>query len=306
MESIREFLNKYHLSDKNLDNYDKDTIERLANILNGRITDPHLDNNSLKYAAIYYHYHIKDYKSAEKYYLIDIDNGYVSSMNSLGIMYRKQQKYEIAEKYFLMAIENGYEPSMSSLANLYYEQKRYELAEKYYLMAIEKGQMHSVNNLAASFDHQNQQQQAEKYYLIAIDINGDTNAMSNLARLYSRQNQRELADLYYLMAIDKGNVSNISEYIKNFIKYKKDDLKIYNALTKINNTNNVVVKTKMLELEKNYRIHCFKNRKIFLSKIDECPICFDTVLLIPFDCAHYMCCDCYVNIVRCPICRFPL
>lgn len=46
-----------------------------------------------------------------------------------------------------------------------------------------------------------------------------------------------------------------------------------------------IVKTKI------NKIHCFKNRKILLSKIDECPICFDRL------------CTLYVNIVRCPICR---
>jgi TPR repeat protein len=41
----------------------------------------------------------KNYKEAEKYYLIAIDEGYNPALNNLGIVYDELQNYELAEKY---------------------------------------------------------------------------------------------------------------------------------------------------------------------------------------------------------------
>lgn len=48
---------------------------------------------------------------------------------------------------------------------------------------------------------------------------------------------------------------------------------------------------------------CFENKKNLLSKIDKCPICLDTKLTIPKECAHHYCCDCFVKIDTCAICK---
>lgn len=51
------------------------------------------------------------------------------------------------------------------------------------------------------------------------------------------------------------------------------------------------------------KIVCFENKKKSLSKIDECPICYENTNVIPRECAHYYCYNCYVEQKECAICR---
>jgi hypothetical protein len=75
-------------------------------------------------------------------------------------------------------------------------------------------------------------------------------------------------------------------------------LQLYNALFRITEQNDPVKQT-IRELEIDQQIRYFKNKKDNLSKKAECPICYDELMLIPRECAHYYCPDCYVRIDRC-------
>jgi|SaaInlStandDraft_4_1057021.scaffolds.fasta_scaffold03736_3 hypothetical protein len=80
-------------------------------------------------------------------------------------------------------------------------------------------------------------------------------------------------------------------------------LQDYNLLTKLGNYEHIN-KIKM-RFETKYHIHCFKNKCNLLSKIGECPICFNSdVKMIPTECAHYYCIECYVTLnARCCLCN---
>lgn len=151
------------------------------------------------------------------------------------------------------------------MANLYEEQKKYKLAEEYHLMAIEK-------DIVVSMD--------------------------DLATLYQEQGKYELSEKYYLMAIEKGYTVSIDKLECLFDKYKNNDLRLYHALICANKSDSVNIEIQ--KLEKIYKIQCFKNKKNLLGKIDKCPICFESTLLIPYECAHYICCSCYM--IDCSIC----
>ena len=158
--------------------------------------------------------------------------------------------------------------TLNNLGTVYYNIAKYELAEKYYLMAIDKG-----NNSGAVHD--------------------------NLANVYYKQNKYELAKEYYLISIEKGYHRGILDLEQ---LYKKNSLRLYHTLIKISNKNDLI-NNKINELRKDKSIICFENKKNIFSKVEECPICFEIIILIPRECTHYYCCDCFVKINECAICR---
>jgi hypothetical protein len=86
--------------------------------------------------------------------------------------------------------------------------------------------------------------------------------------------------------------------------YGSNKLKLYNSLIK--NKLCELIDNKIIELKNNKVINNYINKiKLYseLNFIKECCICSNTKLNIIFDCAHYVCIDCYVEIDKCPICR---
>ena len=63
-----------------------------------------------------------------------------------------------------------------------------------------------------------------------------------------------------------------------------------------------IIITELTRLRKLYEVKCFENKIRLLSKHDECMICTETAVLIPRECAHYYCTDCYVKLDKCAIC----
>ena len=78
------------------------------------------------------------------------------------------------------------------------------------------------------------------------------------------------------------------------------NIQLYSTLTKLQTSE--VIKKKLDELKKVYAVKCFDNKIKFLSKNDECMICRETAILIPRECTHYYCIDCYVKLVKCALC----
>lgn len=268
---LQKFFDDYKITD-NLNNYSDNLITRLANIIN----DPenmqyyaHFDNEEISTIVHYYglchQYITKNVKKSIKYYLISAKKGNIYSTYNLANIYRDINKSELAEKYYLMAINKEFIPAMNELAYMYQNQNKIELSEKYYLMAIAKGNILSLHNLAILYhDHKN----------------------------------LELAEKYYLMAIEKGLIDSFNCLS---VIYARNILKLYHKLKDINN---VVIKNEINKLEKTYEIFCFNNKKRFLSKKDICPICLnENIDVIPKECAHFYCHDCYIEFDECQICK---
>ena len=131
--------------------------------------------------AVLYEEQFKDFKKAEKYYLMAIENKNAGAMNNLAVLFEEQFKdFKKAEKYYLMAIKQKNEDAIFRLAFLYqYDLKNYSKAEKYYLMAVENKNTIAMYNLALLYEEQfNNFKKAKTYYFMAIE-NDFKNYMEN-------------------------------------------------------------------------------------------------------------------------------
>jgi tetratricopeptide (TPR) repeat protein len=238
----------------------------------------------------------KKYDQAERYYLQAIDLGNINAMHNLGCMYEEIKKYDQAERYFLMAIEKGHINSMNDLGYMYGELKKYDQAERYYLMAIEKGDIYAMHSLGWLYKEIKKYDQAEQYYLMAVE-NGNINAMHNLGYMYKEIGKYDQAERYYLMTLSKGS-DDLEPTIRCLDNLIDNPLKLFVVLDRLKSSNDVVVQ-KLKELMNNQTVRYFANKRNRLSKDGECPVCYDERRLIPRECAHYYCEDCYVRIERC-------
>ena len=182
METIKCFLDEYNLHDSQSKNYCNETINDIAQILNGIIKESYDKELYCNYSGMYYRYKIKDFKLAEKYYLMAIEKDFVSSMNNLRCMYCDQEKYDLAKKYLLMAIDKNNRRAMNNLGYMYTKLKQYDLAEKYYLLAIERDNTNAMNNLGVLYQQREQYEIAEKYYTMAVEKN-NSNKLFNRCML---------------------------------------------------------------------------------------------------------------------------
>lgn len=194
-----------------------------------------------KTIAEIYDIFIKDFKKAEKYYLMAVEKNQSEAMSNLALLYQIELKDLIkAEKYFLMAIEKGNNIALYNLGLLYQtELKDNKKAEKYYLKAIEKEDSNAMNNLALLYEKQlKDYNKAEKYYLMAID-KGDSFPLINLALLYETElKDYKKAEKYYLIAVEKGYLDAIFNlallYTKEFKDFEKAEKYYLKAIEKDN------------------------------------------------------------------------
>jgi TPR repeat protein/nucleoside-triphosphatase THEP1 len=170
----------------------------------------------------------KNFKKAEKYYLMAIEHKDTEAMFALALLYKNEyQDFKKAEKYYLIATENKNTKAMNALGWLYQNNyKDFKKAEKYYLMAIENKDTKAMNNLGWLYINEFKDfKKAEKYLLIATK-NKNTNAMNNLGRLYINEfNDFKKAEKYYLMAIENKDTKAIYNlgwlYQNKYQDYKK-------------------------------------------------------------------------------------
>ncbi|NOQ26626.1 MAG: tetratricopeptide repeat protein [Bacteroidales bacterium] len=159
--------------------------------------------------AVIYQSEFKEFKKAEKYYLVAVEKGYAEAMNNLASLYQSEFKeFKKAEKYYQLAVEKSDAEAMNNLALLYEaEFKDFKKAEKYYLMAIEKDHADAMNNLALLYKSEFKEiKKAVKYFLLAIEKEY-VDAMFNLAALYETEfKDFKKAQKYYLLAVEKGDV----------------------------------------------------------------------------------------------------
>jgi hypothetical protein len=327
IKSIAEFIDKYAIDIVIPDGLSADYIIK---VLNGYKT------RTPKYygfRGIYYRHVEKNYDLMKKYYLMAIEQGCVQAICNLGRYYQHIEKnYDLMKKYYLMAIELNYYRAMSCIG-YYYQMTEinYELMKKYYITAIEQGNdAIAMNNLGYYYhDAEINYDLMKKYYLMAIEL-GDLTAMINLGNYYADiELNNELTKKYYLMAykrndldamINLGNYYHTKEpnyelcikYYKQAVEHEKmSETKIIIGLRFMNLKNWYIsqqINYKIPGKEETNEIKIMRNKINLSSKIQKCPICLEEgVKCIPYDCCHYNCIQCYIQIKTstrvCPICR---
>jgi len=298
--TIEEF-SKQHKLFFNFDKIQKEKHDKyrntITNIINGKIDKTYLEDINLStYIGLYYEHILKDKIMAEKYYLQQIEKGNNKPLYRLGKLYESQNKIDLAIKYYKLAIEKDNSKAANSLGRIYYAQNKMELAKNCYHIAIKNNNTNALNNLGFLYCKQEKYDLAEECYKTAIKEN-NIYAMHNLAHMYKIQEKKELAAEYYFLAIKNG-IDSTKE-----IKKLLTDLKLYNMLYKSKIQNKIITKL-MTDLRKNKTVHNFANKLLFNNKVDECIICKDEKSVVPLDCAHFYCSDCYAHIYPvCAVCR---
>lgn len=201
------------------------------------------EEDGVKFYIIGFFYdELKNYKEAEKYYLLGVAKGHVDSIYNLANIYLSKGNYDKAEKYYLLVIKNGSVKAMCNLGLLYQNQSRFEEAEKYYLMAIEKEDIISTYNVANLYLEQLKYKEAEKYYLLAIE-KGIDYAINNLVVLYYQQNRNKEKALKLILKLEDS-----TEYLhqRNIIL-----IEIWNGVFNDteNRINSIITETKGEELD---------------------------------------------------------
>jgi len=151
----------------------------------------------------------------------------------LGLIYAEFIKnYKNAEKYYLIAVEKGVELAIFLLAELYhFEYKDYTEAEKFYFMSLEKKEKTVINNLPMLNETEFKiYSKAEMYNLQAIEKRkGDV--MYNLALLYKVQFKDTLkAEKYLRMAVEKDDEESKFALAFFYFELNKNKEDAYNLL----------------------------------------------------------------------------
>ena len=270
---------------------------------------------------------------AEKYYLMAYYNNnnnnkeeQVASLSELCDLYIDQLKLDLAEKYliilnkteplqefynnkpkleaakqYLLEIEKENVYAMIELANFYSDKRKFKLALKYMLMAFnhDKTNNEVLGNLGTIYVFMKDYDNAIKYFNLAID-NGFPKAYSAICMVYIEKYDKQLAEKYFLKAYFHNEFDEVLfEHMR--ILYK-NTMEFYNFLTKIEKPNEYIIKCMNQYKSENKQIRHFQNKLHMLSKEGECPICYEERKLIPRECTHWFCQDCYAYNTKCPMC----
>ena len=331
MDIINQFISKHSIKYSKSD-FDPELLNEVVEIIKGNKIKESYDVPILNtYAGLYYEYELVNlelaekyylsakncnvamdnlrilfikqnkYKTAKKYFMEEIEKGNSNAMYNLAFMYGDRNKSELSEKYYLMAVEKGHSRSMNNLGHMYFEQGKSELAEKYLLMAIEQDNKTAIGNIICLYESQDNRKKIMKYNKLYVEKYNDPDAMNSLGIFHLELKENDLAEKYFKMAIE----NNAQEAIHNLkVIYKEcNPLKLYYELTKLNKNDLINNKIDHLKNKYKHEINCFENKQKFFSKIDECPICFETIKLIPKECTHYYCINCFLTIKKCALCE---
>ena len=245
--------------------------------------------NAMNNLGLYYENIEKNYDLMKKYYLMAIELKYPNAMKNLGLYYQDIEKnYDLMKKYYLMAIEFNDVFAMNNLGCYYHNtEKNYDLMKKYYLMAIELNNVVSMYTLGYYYHYDEKDYDLmKKYYLMAIELD-NSNALFGMIMFYKKTNNIEYNKYLDLYVEKYINNTNFHEKIK---KLALNDLH-YDLLT--NNTNRKTI--------------IYKNKCNFMSKIGNCDVCMEeNIQLIPFECCHYICTNCYIKLDKCHLCRLSI
>ena len=200
--------------------------------------------------------------------------GVLEYRNSIAFSLFECGKFDLVEKYCLATIKDKDSRAMEMVARVYRDQKKYDLAEKYYVMSIEHGNYLAYNGIACMYYYQNKFDLARKNFILGLE-HGDINTLNNL-----RQSENNLR-LFQIL-------TNLEEQINQ--KEHKERIKL-----------------EIQKLKKAKEVHCYNNKINLLKMVGSCPVCMtDDTTILPKDCGHSFCKECYIDLVNkvCPICNY--
>ena len=300
-EAVDKYIEHENIIDKVIINYDNRYVKEMYDIFIKNQINACYDDTFLNYCAGVVWFKNKKYNKAIEYLSkVNIDDNIL--MNKIGICYKNIKQYDNAIVYFLKAISLGSKAALANLAVVYEKLKNFEQAEKYYIEAINVNRKSSIHHLAEMYEKMGKIDKAETYYLLGKD-NGISGGYQKLLEFYGDRGNNDLLTKYSVEALlsnKKGDQKTGYDKINKICGSNK--LKLYSLLESITNKNKFV-NEKINELVKLHDIKCFRNKINILSKKDRCPICLDDdVLVIPKECAHFYCRECFIEISKCSIC----
>jgi len=167
--------------------------------------------------------------------------------------------------------------------NKYYNDENFERALHYYSYAKQRGSLFAIKRLANTFDNLEDYNNAEEYYIRYIN---------KLTKFF--KNPSELLDVI---------VSSYEELFNTYLKRKS--IKAYNFY--ISKKNIFDKFNKNIRYTFNKLLPKFRDIASFMTKYDDCSICYTSKRLHVYYCGtHYFCDECYMKINSCALCRFKL
>jgi TPR repeat protein len=276
-----------------------------------------LENEYIFFIIANYYLKRKEYAKMVPFYLLAIETYYEPAMIEYA-HYLKNNDIPKFKKYLKLAVEKKESAlAMHELGLFYLEQSKltqedekatyiqfyqnrindFDSALDYFMMAYEHG-FENAHILGDIFRLKGDYVRMEKFYGEAIVYNNEY-AMVKLADYFEEiQKDEKQALKYLLMAFERNNMFALR--------------KIKQIYTKNNNISQYIdlVKEQILNGNTTFRSHFSKltlfldSRKKYFEK-DVCPICYETLILIPFDCfCHLYCVACYERIEKCALCNF--
>jgi len=252
---------------------------------------------------------LKKYDLAIEQYKLGVKNGIGEAMNNLGFLYQQQDKLDLAEEYYKQAVLKNAINAHNNLGFLYQKLEKFDLAITNYKIGVFKNDVDAPKNLINLYKKQDKMDLAIEFFKRVLEA-GNNNVLVHLANLYRDKHDTENSSKYYLLAIATDNSNSNSDADAEFKQIAEDlkqtmpKLKLYHTLNKIAIKNNRITNL-MIELRKSKEVHCFVNKQNFNYKTDTCLICQEEeTKVIPYDCAHFYCVECYSNITKCQICGF--
>jgi TPR repeat protein len=171
-----------------------------------------------------YYYELKNYKDAEKYYLLAVKDG-EEQMHSKVSLFRnflsktfenrlgtaiKRKESPGAPKPSLNAVKKTTAEAMFQLGNLYTKElKDYESARIFYMMAVKADHVDAMGHLGLLYHYMlKDYEKAAKYYRMAVKRGAKNYAAVNLGGLYQDVlKDYQNAEKYYLLAAQKDDAS---------------------------------------------------------------------------------------------------
>lgn len=192
----------------------------------------------------------------------------------MGIFYESIDDYEIAEKYYLKAMY------ISDCIKSFGYRNLFMLINKNISSLIYEDLLKHVKNLQSMKD--------TDYEILIHDI-----------KYMYKDDHKKIASL-----IDKYCPYTYYEKYINDICYNNNRLYAYYLLFTLDETNSIVKRYKNYLIQNFTYIRNFHNKINLNYKLGDCFICYDeNIKLIPFECAHFHCIECYAKLGKCSICK---
>lgn len=114
---------------------------------------------------------------------------------------------------------------------------------------------------------------------------------------------QHVKDTLLKMIQSTKNIVRLGRLTRTFISVCKNKLKAYhmlNTISPVSESLEIIIN----DMRRNYEVRCYDRKLELLSKVGNCPICLDEeITVIPKECCHYYCPDCYVLIDSCQVCQ---